>query len=62
MYLAGPKKAVIERDADLSPQEEMRSHSKEVAAAPKEELQICVHHECFARRPRTGARNILDLR
>lgn len=62
MYVAGPKKAVVVRDTDLLAPEEMRSCAKEVTAAMKEELQIWVDHSCCTRRPRKGARNVLDSR
>jgi hypothetical protein len=62
VYVAGNKKAVVERDTDLLTQDEFRRHAPEVAASTLEELNIWVNHQCFQRRPRQGARNILDVR
>jgi hypothetical protein len=63
VFLAGhSKKAVIETDTDLLTPEEYRKHAREVAAAMHEELRIWIQHQCFTRRPRKGARNILDVR
>ena len=64
VYLSaqGPKKAIVDRDTDLLTPEEYQRHAKEVAAAVLEELKIWIAHECFTRRPRRGARNILDVR
>ena len=61
-YAAGPKKAVIDRDTDLLTAEEYKTHKGEVAAAVLEEFKVWIEHECFERRPRQGARNILDCR
>ena len=62
VYLANNKKAVVERDTDLLTSDEYRKHAKEVASAILEELMVWIQHECFVRRPRHGARNILDVR
>lgn len=62
IYLARPKKAVVERDTDVLTRDEMKTRAKEVTVATEEELQIWVGHGCFTRHPRQGARNILDVR
>lgn len=64
VYVAaqGPKKAVIDRDTDLLTAQEYKEHAAEVAAAVLEEFRVWIEHSCFERRPRQGARNILDCR
>ena len=62
VYVAGPKKAVIDRDTDLLTPEEFQKHAREVSAAVLEELKVWHDHACFRRRPRRGARNVLDCR
>lgn len=62
MYLAGPKKALVDRYMDMFTPEDMKSCAEEVLAATSEELQIWVDHQCFIRRSRRGAQNILDVR
>ena len=62
VYVAGQKKAVIERDTDLLTPEEFTKHAKEVSAAVLEEFKVWIDHMCFKRRLRRGARNILDCR
>lgn len=47
---------------DLLTPEEIKSCAKEILAATQEELEIWIDHQCFTRRPRQGARNILDVR
>ena len=59
---ADQKKAVIERDTDNLTSAEIEKHSREVEAAIYEELKIWIEHKYFERRPRKGARNILDVR
>ena len=62
VYVAHGKKAVIDRDTDLLTAEEYTTHSKQIAASVLEELRIWIAHKCFTRRPRKGARNILDVK
>ena len=62
VYTAGVKKAVISTDTDLLTPQEYQTHAKEVTAAIAEELKIWIIHNCFSRRPRKGARNILDVK
>ena len=63
VYLNQPvKRAVIERDTELLTPDEFVTHAKEVAQATYDELGIWIQHECFERRPRRNARNILDVR
>ena len=62
VHLAKNKKAVIDTDVDLLTSNEYRIHAKAVASAMLEELKIWIQHECFTRRARKGARNILDVR
>ena len=62
-YLAGNcRTTVVERDDDLLTKDDLRKYPKEVASATLEELQTWIDHDCFRRRPRRGARNILDVR
>ena len=62
VYVANLKKAVVDRDTDLLTSDEYRNFAREVAAAILEELMVWIGHECFTRRPRRGARNILDVK
>ena len=62
VYTAQAKRAVVERDTDLLTADEFKQHAKAVAAATYEELKIWIDHDCFTRRPRRGARNVLDVR
>ena len=62
VYTAGVKKAVISTDTDLLTPDEYKQYAKEVAPAMREELIIWVNHQCFTRRPRRGASNILDVK
>ena len=62
-YLAGNcRTAVVEREDDLLTKEDMYKYPKEVASASLEELQTWIDHDCFRRKSRRGARNILDVR
>jgi len=56
------KKAVIERDTDLLTREELIKHASEVAAAILTELKTWLKYECFRRRLRKTARNIVDCK
>ena len=62
VLLAGTKQAVVKRETDLLTPDELRAHAKEVAAAILEELTIWVKYSCFERRPKKGARNVMDSR
>ena len=62
VYLAGSKKAVIDRDTDILTKEEERVYHREILAAVREELEIWIKHACFKRRQRRGARNVMDSR
>lgn len=62
-YLAGNcRTSVVERDDDLLAKEDMNKYPKDVASATLEELQTWIDHDCFRRKPRRGAPNILDAR
>ena len=62
VYVAGVKRVVIERDADLLTADDYKKYAKEVVAAIYDELKTWLDHSCFERRPRRGATNILDIR
>ena len=62
VYLAPLKTAIVERDTDLLTDPEYVKYAQEVRAAILEELRIWIDHKCFTRRPRKGARNVLDVR
>jgi hypothetical protein len=62
VYAAGVKQAVVERDSEVLTKEEFQANKAQVAHALREELLTWTHHKCFTRRPRRGARNILDVR
>ena len=55
-------RAVVEKDCDLLSADDYQKHSKAVAAAIGEELMVWIKHNCFRRRLRRTARNILDIR
>jgi hypothetical protein len=58
------KKAVIERDTDVLTKEQELLHWNDgtLRAAVKEELKVWIDHECFDRKLRRFARNLLDVR
>ncbi|MAD34454.1 MAG: hypothetical protein CMJ88_11970, partial [Planctomycetes bacterium] len=56
------KKAVIERDTDVLTPEELVKHKDEVAAAVLKELQTWRKYNCFSRKARCNAQNIIDTR
>ena len=60
--LSQEQEVVIDTDVDLLTSNEYRIRAKAVASAMLEELKIWIQHECFTRRARKGARNILDVR
>ena len=59
---SGLKKAVIERDTDNLTPEEIHTHKDEVYAAMLKELLTWQKYQCFSRRQRAGAQNIIDCR
>ena len=61
-YLSGVKKAVIDRDTDLLTASEYTENAALVRAAVHEELKTWVAHECFSRKPRKHATNIIDVK
>ena len=61
VYIAHGKKAVVDRDTDLLTADEYASNRKAVAASVLGALKIWIEHKCFTRRPRKGARNIVDV-
>ena len=62
VFLVPLQKAAVTRDTDLLTDSDYTQYHKEVLAALIEELGIWIQHACFHRRPRAGARNILDVR
>ena len=56
------KKMVVETNTDLLTREELYKHREEVQAAIVCELQTWLKYKCFKRRPRAGARNIVDCK
>ena len=60
-YLAN-KKTVVETQTDLVTRDELVKHRTEVMASILLELQTWLKFQCFKRRPRYGARNIVDCK
>ena len=56
------KKVIVSRDSDLLTPQEIKDHASEVAQAMLKELATWQKYNCFARRPRRGARNVIDCR
>jgi hypothetical protein len=56
------KKIVVQRDDDILTKEEIAAHLEEVEAAMLEELKTWAKYNCFTRRERRGARNVIDCR
>ena len=56
------KKSVIERDTDLLTKDELIKFSTEVAAAILAELKTWLKFQCFTRRARNTARNVVDCK
>ncbi len=56
------RREVVKRDDDTLTTEQVQSHWGEVQAAMLKELQTWSDHKCFSRRPREGARNVIDTR
>ena len=62
-YLGTPlKKTVSDRDTDDLTKEELITHRDAVTAAIAKELKTWQHYKCFSRRPKQGARNVIDCR
>ena len=53
---------MVERDTDLLTREELYLHKDEVAAAILAELKTWVKFNCFCRRRKVTARNVVDCR
>ena len=62
IYSTHAKKEVVETDQDLLTKDEYRTHAKDVIAAIRDELLTWIDHQCFRRRSRKGAYNIVDVR
>ena len=58
----GFKKAVIGRETDNLTPEEIRYFAAEVASAILTELKTWRKYDCFSRRLRKGAENVIDVR
>ena len=61
----GPNKVrqvVVKRDDDILTGAQLKEHWPEVRKAMLKELQTWNQLKCFSRRPRKGARNIIDVR
>ena len=56
------KRAVVEREDDTLTADELVKHKTLVLAGIREELITWIKHNCFVRKPRRNARNILDVR
>ena len=56
------RQVVVKRDDDLLTPEQLKEHWTEVQKAMLAELQTWNKLECFSRRPRKGAKNIIDVR
>ena len=56
------RRAVVQRDDDLLTPAEVVKHSDEVAAAKLKELETWAKYKCFSRRPKQGARNVIDCK
>ena len=61
-FASGVRKAVIERDTDLLTHDEAKQHHDLVVQAMYDELCLWHRYGCFSRRPRKGARNVIDTR
>ena len=56
------KKQIVSTDSDLLTPAEVKEHRAAVLEAQRLELATWHKHECFERRPRKTARNIIDCR
>ena len=62
VYMVDVKRSVVERDIDLLSPSDYQQYRSEVITSTSEELGTWIKHECFVRRSRKLARNILDVR
>ena len=56
------KKQIVSTDSDLLTPAEVKQHRTEVLEAQRLELETWHKHDCFARRRRKLARNVIDCR
>ena len=56
------RQVVVQRDDDILTPDQLKSHWAEVRKAMLKELQTWCKLKCFSRRPRKGARNVIDVR
>ncbi len=56
------RQTVVQRDDDLLTPEQLQTHWAEVQAAMLKELQTWAKLNCFSRRQRQGASNVIDVR
>ncbi|OLP83040.1 hypothetical protein AK812_SmicGene36245, partial [Symbiodinium microadriaticum] len=61
-YESHTRKAVIDRNDDILTQSEIAQHAQEITQAVIDELKTWQSFKCFERRPRTGAKCIIDTR
>ena len=62
VYLAGNRKAMLQRDVDILTPAELRQHQDLADAGILEELRVWVQHNCVARAWRKHARNVMTSR
>ena len=62
LYVTGARSAVVQRDDDTPTPEELKLHTKEVAASMLSELKTWARLKCFSRRNRAMAKSIVDRR
>ena len=56
------RKQIVSTDSDLLTPAEIKEHRNDVLEAQRLELATWHKHDCFARRPRKHARNVIDCR
>ena len=56
------RQVVVKRDDDVLTPEQLKQHWPEVRQAMLKELQTWCKLKSFSRRPRRGARNVIDVR
>ena len=62
VFLNSAREAIVQRGTDVLTKPEIHQNTALVNAAILEELNICVQHNCFRRRPCRTARNTIDSR